>query len=385
MVYQHQQSLQELGDFLRTRRARLTPEDVGFSRGSRRRAPGLRRAEVAQLADISLDWYTWLEQGRPIHPSTQVLENLVQALQLDSNERAHLFFLAQQQPPPAIAMERETVSPMLQHYLDHLGTSPAFVTGKQWDILAWNEAACVVICDFRRMNTHERNMIWLLFTMPLFRQTIVDWQGHARRILAEFRASCAHYPGNPRLTELIQDLMIHSPEFRAWWPDHEVLGAPEGQKTFSFPHIGTLVFEHLAFQVFDAPNLKVTVYTPLEETNTPRKLRQLLDQQCHHKEQELQASKAARNLTQIQQPGQDSVGSWLATCCEKADGRWVANSSVMTSYQNWCEANGHKPKKAKGLAQSLATHGLEVGIDKRVVGENLKKKISRGVRGLIII
>jgi predicted transcriptional regulator len=109
MVHQQHQRLHELGDFLRTRRARLAPEDVGFSRGSRRRAPGLTRAEVAQLASVSLDWYTWLEQGRPIHPSTEVLENLVRALHLDENERKHLFFLAQQQPPPVTAMASETV------------------------------------------------------------------------------------------------------------------------------------------------------------------------------------------------------------------------------------------------------------------------------------
>src|SRR5436305_13199759 len=105
------QRLQELGDFLRTRRARLAPEDVGLPRGSRRRAPGLRRAEVAQLAGVSVDWYTWLEQGRPITVSTQVLESLVQALHLNANEREHLFFLALQQPPPAQVTETETVSP----------------------------------------------------------------------------------------------------------------------------------------------------------------------------------------------------------------------------------------------------------------------------------
>src|SRR5256885_7140421 len=117
------QRLQELGDFLRTRRARLAPEDVGLPRGSRRRAPGLRRAEVAQLAGVSVDWYTWLEQGRPITVSTQVLESLVQALHLNANEREHLFFLAHQQPPPERAMEPETVSATLQHFLDHQGQS----------------------------------------------------------------------------------------------------------------------------------------------------------------------------------------------------------------------------------------------------------------------
>src|SRR5262249_42952772 len=142
---QEHQRLQELGDFLRTRRARLVPEDVGLPRGSRRRAPGLRRAEVAQLSGVSVDWYTWLEQGRPISVSTQVLESLVSALHLNANEREHLFLLAHQQPPPARAIEPETVSATLQRFLDHQGLSPAFVLGRRWDVVAWNDTARVVL------------------------------------------------------------------------------------------------------------------------------------------------------------------------------------------------------------------------------------------------
>lgn len=271
--------LQELGDFLRTRRARLAPEDVGMPRGSRRRAPGLRRAEVAQLAGVSVDWYTWLEQGRPITVSIQVLESLVQALHLNTNEREHLFFLAHQQSPPERAMEPETVSPTLQHFLDRQGLSPAFVSGRYWDVVAWNEAARVVFGDFGQMTTLERNSVWRFFTSPEeHRQRLVDWEGHARRILAQFRASCGRYPGDPRLTALIHDLMLRSPEFRAWWPDHEVLSTLEGLKTFNHPQAGDLTFEYLSFQVIDAPDLKVVVYSPLDDTDTPAKLSQLLSE-----------------------------------------------------------------------------------------------------------
>ncbi|MBA2392741.1 MAG: helix-turn-helix domain-containing protein [Ktedonobacteraceae bacterium] len=277
---QESQRLQELGDFLRTRRARLAPEDVGLLRGSRRRVPGLRRAEVAHLAGVSVDWYTWLEQGRPITVSTQILESLVQALHLHANEREHLFFLAHQQPPPARAMELETVSPTLQHFLDHQGFSPAFDLGRRLDVVAWNEAARVVFGDFGQMTTFERNSVWRLFTSPAHRQLLVDWEGHARRVLAQFRASCGRYPGDPRLTELIQDLMLRSPEFRAWWSDHEVLGATEGHKTFNHPHVGYLLFEHLTFQVVDAPDLKVNVYTPLDEADTPAKMSRLLSERA---------------------------------------------------------------------------------------------------------
>src|SRR5581483_5106736 len=176
---QEEQRLQELGDFLRTRRARLAPEDMGLPRGSRRRAPGLRRAEVAQLAGVSVDWYTWLEQGRPISVSTQVLESIVQALHLNAEERAHLFFLAHQQPPPARATEPEIVSPTLQRFLDHQYLSPAFVTGRRWDVVAWNEAARAIFVYFEQVTTNERNSVWLLFTSPQHRQLLIDWEGHA--------------------------------------------------------------------------------------------------------------------------------------------------------------------------------------------------------------
>ncbi len=178
--------LHELGDFLRTRRARLAPDDVGLPRGTRRKTPGLRRTEVAQLVGVSVDWYTWLEQGRPITPSTQVLERLVQALRLDANERNHLFLLAHQQPPPALVPETEVVSPALQHFLDEFGTRPAFVSGRRWDVLAWNDAGCAVFRDFRRASTsRERNTIWGVFTNPLARQFIVDWEDDARQLLAK--------------------------------------------------------------------------------------------------------------------------------------------------------------------------------------------------------
>jgi transcriptional regulator with XRE-family HTH domain len=275
---QEYQRLHELGDFLRTRRARLVPEDVGLPRGSRRRAPGLRRAEVAQLAGVSVDWYTWLEQGRPITVSTQVLESLVQALHLNAQEREHLYFLAHQQPPPERVMEPETVSPTLQRFLDQQELSPAFVTGRRWDTIAWNEAARVVFGDFGQLTRHERNAIWRMFTSRTQRQLLVDWEGNARRLLAQFRATCGRYPADPRLTELIHDLMLVSSEFRDWWPDHEVLGSPEGQKTLNHPLVGYLMFEHLTFQVFDAPDLKVNVYIPLDEADTPAKLSQLLSE-----------------------------------------------------------------------------------------------------------
>jgi transcriptional regulator with XRE-family HTH domain len=386
LVLQQQQQqdhrLHELGDFLRTRRARLTPEDVGLPRGSRRKTPGLRRAEVAQMVGVSVDWYTWLEQGRSITPSTQVLERLVQTLHLDAHERTHLFLLAQQQAPPALLLETEIVSPALQHFLDQFGTRPAFVSGRRWDILAWNDAGCAAFGDFRRMTTRERNTVWSIFTNPLSRQFVVDWEEDARQILAQFRSSCGRYPGDAQLTELIHDLMLSSPEFRAWWPDHEVRSGQEGRKMLNHPQVGYLLFERLTFQVFDTPDLKVTVYTPLEEADTPRKLEQLLEQWYQHEGQGPHPPKAVHHLPQTQRSGQDTVGLWLAACGKRVEGAWVANSDVMISYANWCETHEYVPKKAKGLSQSLAAHGLEVGVRQWVsTGPGIRTK-TRGVRGL---
>jgi hypothetical protein len=142
--------------------------------------------------------------------------------------------------------------------------------------VAWNEAACVVFDDFGRMTTQERNVVWHFFKSPTQRHLLVDWEGDVRRVLAQFRASCGRYPDDPGLTALVHDLLLCSPEFRAWWPNHEVLGTPEGRKALNHPRAGALLFEHLTFQVFDAPDLTVNVYTPLDEADTPAKISHLL-------------------------------------------------------------------------------------------------------------
>jgi hypothetical protein len=341
---------------------------------------------VAQLVGVSVDWYTWLEQGRSITPSTQVLERLVQTLRLDAHERTHLFLLAQQQPPPVLLLEPEIVSPALQRFLDQFGARPAFVSGRRWDILAWNDAGCAVFDDYRRRTApRERNTIWGIFTNPLARQQIVDWEEDARQLLAQFRSSCGRYPGDAQLTELIHDLMLASPEFRAWWPDHEVRSGQEGRKALNHPQVGYLVFERLTFQVFDTPDLKVTVYTPLPEADTPRKVEQLLEQWYQQEGQGPHPPQAVHHLPQTQRSGQDMVGLWLATCCKKVEGAWVANSTIMASYANWCKAHGYEPKKVKGVSQSLAAHGFEIGVNKRVIDEHRRRKMARGVRGLVLL
>src|SRR5262245_4098334 len=157
---------QELAEFLHSRRARLSPEQAGFSRGTRRRTPGLRREEVALLAGVSPEWYTWLEQGRDINVSVQVLESLARVLQLDDTERTYLFLLALRQPPPVETFSPPTVSPTLQLFLDQLGTTPACVVDARLNVVARNRAHCAVFGIYYGQSERERNIIWRVFTQP---------------------------------------------------------------------------------------------------------------------------------------------------------------------------------------------------------------------------
>jgi len=271
----NQPHLKELADFLKSRRDRLTPTSVGLPNGTRRRTVGLRREEVAQLANVSTTWYTFLEQGRDIRVSTQVLESIAQALRLTADERTYLFMLALQQQPPEIPQGKSAVSPAIQNMLDHLELCPAYVTGYRFDILAWNQAACALFGDFSKMTTRERNKIWYFFTNAAYRQMLVDWEAHAQVILARFRSICGRYLGDAELIELAEDMQRVSPEFRQWWSQHEVQGQPEGFKTYEHPLVGSLEFEYSVFQVIEAPELTLVVYTPVPESGTSEQFQKL--------------------------------------------------------------------------------------------------------------
>lgn len=266
----------ELADFLRTRRARLSPSDVGLPPGVRRKTAGLRREEVAQLASIGVTWYTWLEQGRDIQVSSQILESLAQVLLLNADEKAHLFSLALPPYGSSSCMHRESVSPLLQRFLDQLGTSPAYITGRRWDLLAWNRAACHVIGDFSALPPEQRNIVWFVFTNEEFRRRAVDWEGIAQRVLAQFRVSSGNAPGDPWFTTLIEALKQASPEFRLWWPRHEVKGRQDGRKELLHPLAGHLVLEYTTFQASESPDLKVVVFLASPESDTAEKIQNLL-------------------------------------------------------------------------------------------------------------
>lgn len=264
---------QELSEFLKSRRARLRPAPTG---STRRRTPGLRREEVAQLAGVGVTWYTWFEQGRDISVSDEVLEGIAVALRLTPSETHHLFALAKRHLPLDLFHQEEYVSPAMEALLDHQGVMPAFIIGRYWDILAWNPAAGLLLGGLDHMPAAERHHVRHMFLNPLVRQCLVDWESHAQRMVAEFRVSYGRHIEDARFTAVVEDLKKASPEFCAWWPRHEVVGRRNVYKTFVHPALGRLEFEQTTLLVSDAPDLKLIIKIPLPGTPTQRLVQEML-------------------------------------------------------------------------------------------------------------
>jgi hypothetical protein len=267
----------ELADFLKTRRAKILPSQVGLSSATRRRTPGLRREEVAQLAGIGITWYTWLEQGRPIQVSAPVIESLSRVLLLDKQERIHLCLLANLPLPADVPGYQGTISPILQHALDSFLFSPSLVTDQRWNVIAWNKAACAIFGEFSEMNARERNIVWAMFTDHKYKQLFVDWNLHARGLLGRFRSTCDQYIEDSWLAQFIDDLKMQSTEFDLWWPLHDIESNSEKYKQLNHPVAGILDFEVSNFDVSDNSGLKLIVHTPLPGTDTAAKMKLLLD------------------------------------------------------------------------------------------------------------
>jgi transcriptional regulator with XRE-family HTH domain len=268
---------EELADFLRTRRASLKPEDVGLSNGGRRRTPGLRREEVAMLAGVGTTWYTWLEQGRDVRASLDVLEALARALRMTPTERTHLVLLGRGEEPPPSKPPAERVSTTLRRLIGNLGPNPAFVLGRRWDYLAWNPAAAALLGDLGSIPRAARNHIWLTFMDPARRELFVDWKRSHLTLVAKFRADSARHLGDPAFDELILRLRRSSPEFSRAWQRHEVAhGVGEGRKVLRHPEVGQLAFEHAALHPTEAPEQRLVLYSPLPDDDTPAKMARLL-------------------------------------------------------------------------------------------------------------
>ena len=266
----------EAGEFLRSRRERLTPPDVGLPKGFRRRTPGLRREEVAMLAGVGTTWYTWLEQGRDVRPSIEALSAIAGALRLNPTERRHLFVLHDRPAPEWSPAGAEQIDEPLRRMLDSLTGQPAYVLGRRWDILAWNSAAEAVYGPYERLQGEERNVLHLLFTDPDHRRLLVDWEAVARASLAMFRADSARHLGDPAFERLIARLIPRSPDFARWWSQREVARPLAGKKRIDHPTAGRMIFEYSSFGVGDPPEKKLIVFTPLDDEDSVQKLDRLL-------------------------------------------------------------------------------------------------------------
>ncbi len=265
----------ELADFLRTRRERLDPTFMGIPERTRRRTKGLRREEVAERADISVTWYTWLEQGRSIRLSESALNRLADALLLNPAERLYLFTLARPDLPLNVSPVEATSTPELQHLLDAQDANPAQLLGPRLEVMAWNRTSGRVFVDFGRLPPSEHHLVWQMFANPAMRRMIVDWEAHAKNLLAVFRAQCGRFPGDPACAALISALQETSEEFRTWWPRHDVGGQMITRKELNHPTVGRLVLEQHVFHPHEPADFTILLYTPLPGTGTASKLHQL--------------------------------------------------------------------------------------------------------------
>ncbi|MFC7397959.1 helix-turn-helix transcriptional regulator [Chelatococcus sp. GCM10030263] len=259
-----------LGIYLRDRRMKLDPAALGFP-SERRRTPGLRREEVAQRANISPTWYTWLEQGRGGAPSADVLDRIARALMLTDVEREHLFLLGLGRPPEARYLKNDGVTPRLQRVLDALDPSPALIRTATWDVLAWNRGATAMLMDYGSLPPEQRNILRFIFLDPRARAAQYDWESVARFALGTFRADAARAGAAAEVEPLVDELCSLSPEFKAMWAENDVRsGRHEAVKHIRHPVLGPLAFEYSAFAVDGRTDLAMVVYNPATREDVDR-------------------------------------------------------------------------------------------------------------------
>jgi transcriptional regulator with XRE-family HTH domain len=264
----------ELSSFLRSRRDRIAPASVGLEPGGRRRTPGLRREEVANLAGVGLTWYTWLEQGRDIRVSAQVLSAVARALQLEPAERGHLFRLAGHAPP--VTEPTAAISPRLRRVLDAWDPFPAYVTGRRRDVVAWNRASDVIY-GWSRSPDDGRNVLRSMFLVPSTRKLHVDWEQEAPLSIAALRAEAGRDLGDPDYRELIRELLERSNEFAAMWARQDVRGRREGQIRMRHPQVGRFDLEYTSLQVTEQPSLRLYLFAPVVDGRSESKLREIVN------------------------------------------------------------------------------------------------------------
>jgi transcriptional regulator with XRE-family HTH domain len=266
-----------LGQLLRSRRERLAPADVGLpaglSAGRRRRTAGLRREEVALLASMSATYYTFLEQGRPVRPSAQVLDALASALRMSAAERRYLHVLAygpgSSSEPTSSASASSTsapperLDPAVADLVQRLEPFPTLVKGRRWDVLAANAAARELFGDWSAGPAGERNLVRWMFTTDQAREVYLEWEPEARALLGRFRLSAARYPDDPDVRALIAELQRDSEHIRDWWPRHDVAAiGGSGSKKLRHPRLGPTEYSHVVLQVADQPDHTLVTYSP---------------------------------------------------------------------------------------------------------------------------
>jgi len=265
-----------LGAYLRDRRTKLDPAAFGFSL-TRRRTPGLRREEVAQRANVSATWYTWLEQGRGGAPSADVLDRIARALMLTDVEREHLFLIGLGRAPDVRYRAIDGVSPRLQRVLDALELSPAIVRTATWDVVAWNRAAAAVLTDYATLAPKERNVLRLMFGRPDVRARQPEWESVARFVVASFRADAARVGAGREMQGFVDEMCQLSPEFASMWRDHDVRAQGEGTKVLRHGALGDIALEYSSFAVDGRPDLSMVVYNAASPGDAAR-IRTLIDE-----------------------------------------------------------------------------------------------------------
>jgi transcriptional regulator with XRE-family HTH domain len=256
-----------LSDFLKNCRARTAPSSVGLTPAQRRRSKGLRREDVAALAGLSATWYTWLEQGRDVHPSERVLERLSGALGLSSAERDYLFMLTQGRPPPLPPVrgdERDEVRPAVRRMIDTLNV-PALVHTRRWDVIAWNTVWTRCFEDFDSRPAGARNLLKILLTEPDFQRDPVEYEQIARRVLAKARLDYSQSANDLEFDRLIEELTAECPMFRQLWRESEIVNCSEGIYSESYPRLGEIAFEHTSYMIEGAPHLRLLIFCPADE------------------------------------------------------------------------------------------------------------------------
>lgn len=255
----------ELGEFLAALRGRHAPEEFGFPAGSRRRAPGLRREEVAQLAGISPTWYAWIEQGRSVNVSADALDRLAQGLHLTPSERAYLFELADRRDPLGSLPDADTAPDSLVALLRDIRV-PAYLMGRSWNVLAWNKPAEKLFAGWldQPQSAHEppRNLLRFVFLHPAARTLIVDWEARARRLTAEFRADCRNRFDEPAVQMLIAELRQESPEFARFWKRHDVLERQGGTRAFHDSKRGLATYQQITLNPVGQEHIKLVLLKP---------------------------------------------------------------------------------------------------------------------------